>query len=137
METPAPTAMEEQMGMTIEQMKSAIEERDAKMADMQKQLDFYEKSSAEQDKNLQAQFAEMDLKHQQELEKMAFKAELDAGLNAGQAQTEAIKNQMEIEKQGIQLDTARVKAVAEQTKAVASMMPKEQPEVTNEDSFGA
>lgn len=134
---PAPTAMEEQMGMTIEQMKSAIEERDQKMQEMQKQIDFYEKSSAEQDKNLQAQFAEMDLKHQQELEKMAFKAELDAGLNAGQAQTEAIKNQMEIEKQGIQLDTARVKAVAEQTKAVASMMPKEQPEVTNEDSFGA
>lgn len=131
-QTPAPTAMEDQMSMTIEQMKQAIEERDQKMQEMQQQIDFYEKSTVEQDKNLQAQFAEMDLKHQQELEKMAFKAQLDAGLNADQAQTDAIKNQMEIEKQGVQLETARVKAAAEQTKAVASMMPK--PEVKNEDS---
>lgn len=133
-QVPAPTAMEDQMAMTIEQMKQAIEERDQKMQEMQQQIDFYEKSTVEQDKNLQAQFAEMDLKHQQELEKMAFKAQLDAGLNADQAQTDAIKNQMEIEKQGVQLETARVKAAAEQTKAVASMMPK--PEVKiNEDRF--
>ena len=132
-QVPAPTAMEAEMGMTIEQMKAAIEERDQKMQEMQNQLDFYEKSTIETDKNLQAQFAEMDLKHQQELEKMAFKAQLDAGLNADKAQTDAIKNQMEIEKQGVQLETARVKAAAEQTKAVASMMPK--PEVSNEDRF--
>ena len=129
---PAPTAMEAQMGQTIEQMKAAIEERDQKMMEMQETIDFYEKSTREQDKNLEAQFAELDLRHQQDLEKMAFKAELDAGLNAGTARTDAIKEQMEIEKQGIQLDTARVKAAAEQTKAIASMLPK--PEVVkNED----
>lgn len=134
-QVPAPTAMEDEMAQTIETMKSAIEERDAKMLEMQKQIDFYEKSTAETDKNLQAQFAEMDLKHQQDLEKMAFKAQLDSGLNAEQAQTEAIKNQMELEKQAIQLDTAKVKAVSEQTKAVASMMPKQNEEVIYEDSI--
>jgi hypothetical protein len=134
-QVPAPTAMEDEMAQTIETMKSAIEERDAKMLEMQKQIDFYEKSTAETDKNLQAQFAEMDLKHQQDLEKMAFKAQLDSGLNAEQAQTEAVKNQMELEKQAIQLDTAKVKAVSEQTKAVASMMPKQNEEVIYEDSI--
>ena len=134
-QVPAPTAMEDEMAQTIETMKSAIEERDAKMLEMQKQIDFYEKSTAETDKNLQAQFAEMDLKHQQDLEKMAFKAQLDSGLNAEQAQTDAVKNQMELEKQAIQLDTAKVKAVSEQTKAVASMMPKQNEEVIYEDSI--
>lgn len=129
---PAPTAMEEQMGQTIEQMKAAIEERDQKMMEMQEELDYFRKSNDDQKLNLQAQFAEMDLRHQQDLEKMAFKAELDAGLDAGKERTEIIKDQMEIEKQGIQLDTAKVKAAAERTKAITSMLPK--PEVEkNED----
>lgn len=130
-QVPAPTAMEDQMAMTIEQMKQAIEDKNAKMQEMQQEIDFYEKSTREQDKNLEAQFAELDLRHQQEIEKMAFKAQLDAGLDAGKAQAEAIKQQMEIEKQGIQLDTARVKAAAEQTKAITGMI---KPEVKNEDS---
>lgn len=134
-QVPAPTAMEDQMAQTIETMKSAIEERDAKMQEMQQQIDFYEKSTVETDKNLQAQFAEMDLKHQQELETLAFKAQLDAGKDAEQAQSDAIKSQMELEKQAIQLDTAKVKAVSEQTKAVASMMPKQNEEVIYEDSI--
>ena len=129
---PAPTAMEEQMGQTIEQMKAAIEERDQKMMEMQEELEYFRKGSDEQKMNLQAQFAEMNLRHQQDLEKMAFKAELDAGLDAGKERTEIIKDQMEIEKQGIQLDTARVKAAAEQTKAITSMLPKQEVK-QNED----
>ena len=129
---PAPTAMEEQMGQTIEQMKAAIEERDQKMMEMQEELEYFRKSSDEQKLNLQAQFAEMGLRHQQDLEKMAFKAELDAGLDAGKERTEIIKDQMEIQKQGIQLDTARVKAAAEQTKAITSMLPKQEVK-QNED----
>lgn len=123
---PAPTAMEGQMADTIEQMKQAIEERDVKMREMQEQLDFYEKSTREQDRNLEAQFAEIDLRHQHDLQKMAFKAQLDAGLNAGQAESEAVKNAAEIEKQGIALETARVKGAAEQVKAFASMIPKKE-----------
>ena len=124
--------MEEQMGQTIEQMKAAIEERDQKMMEMQEELEYFRKGSDEQKMNLQAQFAEMNLRHQQDLEKMAFKAELDAGLDAGKERTEIIKDQMEIEKQGIQLDTARVKAAAEQTKAITSMLPKQEVK-QNED----
>lgn len=131
-QAPAPTAMEDQMSQTIEQMKQAIEERDQKMQEMQNEIDFYTKGDHDKDKEIEAKFVEMDLKHQQELERMAFQAELDAGADAATAQTEAIKQQMELEKEGIQLDTARIKAVAEQTKAVASVV---KPEVNDENSI--
>ena len=131
-QAPAPTAMEDQMAQTIEQMKQAIEERDQKMQEMQNEIDYYTKGDHDKDKEIEAKFVEMDLKHQQDMEKMAFQAELDAGADAATAQTEAIKQQMELEKEGIQLDTARIKAVAEQTKAVASVV---KPEVNDENSI--
>lgn len=133
-QVPAPTAMEAQMGMTIEQMKAAIEERDAKMQEMQQQLDFYEKSTIETDKNNQNQMLQKEIDHRYKQEDMILQAQLDQGLNADKAMIDNQKNQMDLETKAIQLDTAKVKATAEQTKAIASMMaPK--PEVKNEDSF--
>lgn len=130
-QVPAPTAMEEQMGMTIEQMKAAIEERDQKMQEMQKQLDFYEKSTVETDKNNQNTLLQKEIDHRYKQEDMILQAQLDQGLNADKAMADAQKAEMDLERQAIQLDTTKVKAMAEQTKAVASMMPK--PEVTNEN----
>jgi hypothetical protein len=130
---PAPTAMEDEMAMTIDQMKAAIEERDAKMQEMQQQLDFYEKSTVETDKNNQNQLLQKEIDHRYKQEDMILQAQLDQGLDANKAMADAQKSEMELEKQAIQLDTTRVKAAAEQTKAVASMMPK--PEVKNEDRF--
>ncbi len=132
-QAPAPTAMEEQMGMTIEQMKAAIEERDQKMQEMQKQLDFYEKSTIETDKNNQNTLLQKEIDHRYKQEDMILQAQLDQGLNADKAMADAQKAEMDLERQAIQLDTTKVKAMAEQTKAVASMMPK--PEVTNENRF--
>lgn len=130
---PAPTAMEDEMAMTIDQMKAAIEERDAKMQEMQQQLDFYEKSTVETDKNNQNQMLQKEIDHRYKQEDMILQAQLDQGLDANKAMADAQKSEMELEKQAIQLDTTRVKAAAEQTKAMASMMPK--PEVKNEDRF--
>jgi hypothetical protein len=132
-QAPAPTAMEAEMGMTIEQMKAAIEERDQKMQEMQNQLDFYEKSTVETDKNNQNTLLQKEIDHRYKQEDMILQAQLDQGLNADKAMADAQKAEMDLEKQAIQLDTTKVKAVAEQTKAVASMMPK--PEVTNENRF--
>lgn len=132
-QVPAPTAMEAEMGMTIEQMKAAIEERDQKMQEMQNQLDFYEKSTVETDKNNQNTLLQKEIDHRYKQEDMILQAQLDQGLNADKAMADAQKAEMDLEKQAIQLDTTKVKAVAEQTKAVASMMPK--PEVTNENRF--
>ena len=125
--------MEEQMGMTIEQMKAAIEERDQKMQEMQKQLDFYEKSTVETDKNNQNTLLQKEIDHRYKQQDMILQAQLDQGLNADKAMADAQKAEMDLERQAIQLDTTKVKAMAEQTKAVASMMPK--PEVTNENRF--
>lgn len=132
-QAPAPTAMEEQMGMTIEQMKQAIEERDQKMQEMQQQLDFYEKSTIETDKNNQNTLLQKEIDHRYKQEDMILQAQLDQGLDANKAMVDAQKAEMDLERQAIQLDTTKVKAMAEQTKAVASMMPK--PEVTNENRF--
>lgn len=132
-QVPAPTAMEAEMGMTIEQMKAAIEERDQKMQEMQNQLDFYEKSTIETDKNNQNTLLQKEIDHRYKQEDMILQAQLDQGLNADKAMADAQKAEMDLEKQAIQLDTTKVKAVAEQTKAVASMMPK--PEVRNENRF--
>lgn len=132
-QVPAPTAMEEQMGMTIEQMKAAIEERDQKMQEMQQKLDFYEKSTVETDKNNQNTLLQKEIDHRYKQEDMILQAQLDQGLNADKAMADAQKAEMDLERQAIQLDTTKVKAMAEQTKAVASMMPK--PEVTNENRF--
>lgn len=118
---PAPTEMEAQMGMTIEQMKQAIEERDLKMQEMQEQIDYYEKSSREQTQNLEAQFAEMELKHNQDMQKMAFKAELDAGLDAGKAQAELRKEEISLEKEMVSLDAAKQKAQFDQVKSAMEL----------------
>ena len=123
---PAPTAMEDEMAMTIDQMKAAIEERDAKMQEMQQQLDFYEKSTVETDKNNQNQLLQKEIDHRYKQEDMILQAQLDQGLDANKAMADAQKSEMELEKQAIQLDTTRVKAAAEQTKAMASMMPKQE-----------
>lgn len=117
---PAPTAMEQEAFNTIEQMKAAIEEKNKKLQEMQDTIDRYEQGSRMQDKSLQADFAMENLKHRQELEKMAFQAQLEQGADAGKAMVDAQKAQMELEKQAIQLDTAKVKANAEMMKAAAS-----------------
>jgi hypothetical protein len=135
-------------------MKAAIEERDQKMMEMQEEIDYYRKSNEDQKMNLQAHFAELDVRHQQDMEKLqfkaslsaadaetrfqqqeqkheqdletiAFKAELDAQDSAADRQADAILAGMEIQKEGIALDTARIKGAAEQTKAIAGMLKPE------------
>lgn len=118
---PTPTAMEEQAMATIEQMKAAIQERDQKLQEMQQTIQMYESNDRSEQRGLQAQFAMKNLEHQQEMETMAFKAQLDQGANADQAKADAISKQMDLEKQAIQLDTARVKADAEKAKIIGGM----------------
>ena len=127
-QVPAPTAMEDQMAMTIEEMKKALDEKNAQMQEMQQQIDYYEKSSRDQDKNLEAQFAELEIKHNQELQKMAFKAQLDAGLNADKAQAELQKEEIALEKEVISLDAAKQKAQAEQVKTAMELVKAAKPE---------
>lgn len=117
-----PTQNEINAMNTVNQLQQELQARDQQIQEMQKQIDFYEKSSREQERNLQAEFVKMDMQHKQRLEEMAFKAELDDGLNASNAQAEMARQQMELEKQAIQLDSTRTKAQADNIKAQAEVV---------------
>lgn len=116
---PEPTAMEQEAMQTVEQMKMALDQKNQQIQEMQKQIERYETGLISQDKSIEADVVKMQLKHNQDMEMEAFKSELNGNLNAQQAQNDAIKSQMELEKQAIQLDTTKVKAVAEIAKATA------------------
>ena len=118
---PQPTDMERQALDTVEKMKAAIGEKDAQIAELQRQLEQWKNFDKNGDKSIRAKFAEMGLKHQQDLETMAFKAQLDAGKNAEYAQMNAAAKQMELEKQAAELDAANAKANAEIIKAFGSI----------------
>lgn len=118
---PQPTDIERQAFDTVEKMKAAIGEKDAQIAELQRQLEQWKQFSENGDKSTQAKFAEMQLKHQQDLESMAFKAQLDAGKDAEKAQMETMSRQMELEKQAAELDAANAKANAEIIKAFGSI----------------
>ena len=115
---PQPTQMEQEAFDTIEQMKQALEQKNQQIQEMQQQIEQWKQFSENGDRSTQAKFAEMQLKHQQDLESMAFKAQLDAGKDAGKAQMETMSRQMELEKQAVELDATKAKAQAEIAKAV-------------------
>lgn len=126
---PAPTAMEQQAFDTIEQMKQAIGDKDNEIAQLQEQIKNYEQYMNNEDKSIQAKFAEMQLQHQQDLEKLAFEKQLDQGADAAKAAVDAEKAQIDLEQKAIQLDTTKVKAAAEMFKALTAP----QGGVKNED----
>ena len=115
---PQPSPMEQQAFDTIEQMKQAIEQKNVQIEDMKKQLEQWENYDKNNDRDIQAKFAEMDLQHQQKMEEMAFEKQLEGGADAEQAQLETAAKQLELEKQAVELDATKVKANAEMAKAV-------------------
>lgn len=112
---PQPTMMEQQMQDTIEQMKLAIEERDAKMKEMQDIIDQYDKSTQEQDKNIEFELAKMKLQHQYDLEDKIVEAQLDAGTDTEKVANEAERARIKVESEA---ETAAIKAQSEKDKLV-------------------
>ena len=105
-------------GQAIEQMKQALEQKNQQLQELQQQLEQWKQFSENGDKSTQAKFAEMQLKHQQDLESMAFKAQLDAGKDFEKSKAEAMSRQLELEKQAVELDAAKVKAGTEMIDAM-------------------
>lgn len=110
---PQPTMMEEQMANTIEQMKLAIEERDQKMQEMQGIIDQYDKSTKEQDKNIEFELAKMKLQHQYDIEDKIVDAQLDSGVDADKAAIEAQRARVQLEKEA---ESAAIKLEGEKQK---------------------
>lgn len=119
--TPQPTAMEKQAFETIEQMKAAIQERDQKMQEMQKQIDFYENSQRDQALGYQAQMLQSQQAHKNELETIAFKAAIENnGIDAQKAQAELEKENLELQKKAVELDKAKMDAAADLAEKVVN-----------------
>ena len=118
---PQPTAMEKQAFDTIEQMKAAIQERDEKMQEMQKQIDFYENSQRDQKMGYEAQFIQSQQAHKNELETIAFKAALENnGVDAAKAQAELEKENLELQKKAVELDKAKMDAATDLAEKVVN-----------------
>lgn len=124
---PQPSPMEQQAFDTIEQMKQAIEQKNVQIEDMKKQLEQWENYDKNNDRDIQAKFAEMNMQHQNKLEEMAFQKQLEGGADAEQAMMETESKRMELEKQAVELDATKVKANAEIAKAVMGGVNENQP----------
>lgn len=110
---PQPTPMEAEMQQTIEQMKAAIEQKDAEILQLTAQVETYQKSSAEMEKSIEADILKMKMSHEFKMEEMALQSQLQAGGDAVKAAAEADKAQLDLEQKAVQLETQKVKSAAE------------------------
>jgi hypothetical protein len=115
---PQPTEMEMQMQDTIAKMKEAIDAKDKEIMQLTAQVDAYEKSSADFDKSLQAEFLKARQQHEFRMEENAQKAMLDQGGDAVKSAAEADKAQMDLEQKAVQLEAQKVKSATEIMKAM-------------------
>ena len=115
---PQPTEMEMQMQDTIAKMKEAIDAKDKEIVQLTAQVDAYEKSSADFDKSLQAEFLKARQQHEFRMEENAQKAMLDQGGDAVKSAAEADKAQMDLEQKAVQLEAQKVKSATEIMKAM-------------------
>lgn len=115
---PQPTQMEMQLQQVCEQMKQAIEQKDAEIMQLTAQVEQYQKSSADMDKSLQAEFLKARQAHEFKMEEMAMQAQLNQGADAVKVAAEADKAQMELESKAVALETQKVKSAAEMAKAM-------------------
>lgn len=122
---PGPSPMEMQQQDVIEQMKSAIGQKDQQIQELQEQLKRYELFQDNNERDLNAQFAKAAMDHKYKQEDMILQAQLDAGLDTDKAAIENEKAIMDLQKQAIQLDTAKVKANTEMAKAMFGGMKNE------------
>lgn len=110
---PQPTPMEAEMQQTIEQMKAAIEQKDAEILQLTAQVETYQKSSAEMEKSIEADILKMKMSHEFKMEEMALQSQLQAGGDAVKVAAEADKAQLDLEQKAVQLETQKIKSAAE------------------------
>ena len=80
---------------------------------LQEQLKQWKAYDDNNERQLQADFAKSAMDHKFKQEDMILQAQIDQGLDVNKAAYENEKQQMELEKQAVQLDAAKVKAQAD------------------------
>lgn len=114
---PGPSPLEQQAFATVDAMKQAIGQKDMQIQDLQEQIKRLEAINRDNDKSTKAEFAKAAMEHKFKQDDMILQAQLDNGLDADKAAMENAKSRMELEKEAIQLDTAKMKATSDMFKA--------------------
>ena len=121
---PMPTAQELQDQELINQADSTIKQLNLQVAELQKQLEDEKRQAELKSYSLDREVTLAQLKHQQELEKMLLEHRLDGELTDKdllEMSADAQKDQMELEKKAIELDSAKQKANAENIKTASQI----------------
>ena len=116
---PMPTQQEMKDQELINQANEEIKSRDAQIAQLTKELEDTKRQSELKAYSLDREVALAQIKHEQELQKMLLQHRLDGSItdkDLMELSAESEKNEMELEKKAIELDTARAKAYSEKAK---------------------
>ena len=118
---PGPTPMEMQQQQVIEQMKNAIAQKDQEIQRLNDTVKQYDFAANNEDKSIRADFIRANMEHKFKQEDMVLQARLNQGMDADKAAADVAKQRMDLERQAISLDTARVKAAGDVLKTMAGL----------------
>lgn len=121
---PQPTQNEIQLQQLVEQMKTAIENKDAEILQLTAQVEAFQRSDKSQDKSHVYELEKMKLEHQYGMEDEILKAQLNQGEDAEKEAAEAERERMrteadarkaalDIESKNISLETQKIKSASE------------------------
>ena len=121
---PQPTQNEIQLQQLVEQMKTAIENKDQEILQLTAQVEAYQRSDKSQDKSHVYELEKMKLEHQYGMEDEILKAQLNQGADAEKEAAEAERERMrteadarkaalDIESKNISLETQKIKSASE------------------------
>ena len=121
---PMPTEQEMKDQELINQADSTIKQLNLQVAELQKQLEDEKRQSELKGFALERELTLQNMKHQQEMEKMLLQHRLDGTMTDKdliELSAETQKNEMELEKKAIELDSAKQKANAENIKTASQI----------------
>ena len=121
---PMPTQQEMKDQELINQADSTIKQLNLQVAELQKQLEDEKRQSELKSYSLERELTLQNMKHQQEMEKMLLQHRLGGELtdkDIVELSAETQKNEMELEKKAIELDSAKQKANAENIKTASQI----------------
>ena len=121
---PMPTEQEMKDQELIDQADSTIKQLNLQVAELQKQLEDEKRQSELKSYSLERELTLQNMKHQQEMEKMLLQHRLGGELtdkDLVELSAETQKNEMELEKKAIELDSAKQKANAENIKTASQI----------------
>ena len=110
---PQPTMMEQQQQQMLEQANTEIQTRDQQIVQLQQRIAQLENDQKINAYSLEREMMLSKLKHQQEMEKIAFEKQIEQSNPAEQAKTEAeiVKAQSSVERELLALRKEQVKAI--------------------------